>query len=443
MTAHAGAPVFSIGGGAGFAGDRTDAAVRLAASGEVNAIGLECLAERTLIAALTARAADPEAGADPRLRRRLSPLLPHVRRSGCRIISNLGAANPCSAARKVVALARELDVGSLRIAAIEGDDVMGQLDKVRWEEALPGRLIGAHAYIGSQMIARAIDEDADIVITGRAADSALFAGPLLPHLDQAPEAIAMALTVGHLLECSGQVTGGNYERPGGGGLDARSLADLGFPIAHVQRDGTAEITVLDHDPGIVDRLTCTLQLLYEVHDPSRYITPDGVVDFTTTRIEEIGPRRVRVSGTGFRPAPRDLKVVGFAEEPGMIADVEMGLAGSGAHERALRAADVLRYRLRDWPQEDLRIDIVGIDSILGGASRPANAAANELRVHVSARCPDVEAAQIIEDEVYALTLSGPGGGGSLRSEKRRNIATVTGFIDRDAVPLSLTWEASR
>ncbi|WP_137389886.1 acyclic terpene utilization AtuA family protein [Rhodoligotrophos defluvii] len=443
MTAPSGAPVYAIGGGAGFAGDRTDAAVRLAASGQVNAVGLECLAERTLIAALTARAADPQAGADPRLKRRLSPLLPYVQKNGCRIISNLGAANPSAAARKVAALARELDLGPLRIAAIEGDDVMRQLDQVRWQEQPAGRLIGAHAYIGAEMIAQAMDEGADIVITGRAADSALFAGPLLPHLDQRPEAVAMALTVGHLLECSGQVTGGNYERPGGGGLDAPALAQLGFPIAHVRRDGTADITVLDDDPGIVDRLTCTLQLLYEVHDPSRYITPDGVIDFTTTRIEEIGPRRVRVSGTGFRPAPQDLKVVGFAEEPGMIADVEMGLAGFGAHERALRAADVLRHRLSDWPQDDLRIDIVGIDSILGGASRPANATTNELRVHVSARCPDAEAAQIIEDEVYALTLSGPGGGGSLRSEKRRNIATVTGFIDRDAVPLSISWGTSR
>lgn len=434
------APVFTIGCGAGFAGDRTDAAARLAASGVVDALSLECLAERTLIAALAARGQNPQAGADPRLRRRLTPLLPHVHSKGCRIISNLGAANPRAAAAQVAQLASALDCPPLKIAAIVGDDVLDRAERVQWDQPVTGRLIGAHAYIGSDAIATAVDQGADVVITGRAADSALFAGPLIPYLDGSDDALAMALTVGHLLECSGQVTGGNFEQPGGGGLDARSLANLGFPLAHVARNGTAEITLLDDAPGIVDRLTCTVQLLYEVHDPSRYITPDGVVDFTETRLEETGPRRVRVSGTKLRGKPKQLKVIGFAEEAGFIADVEIGYAGTGAQERALRAADVLRHRLADWPQDDIRIDIVGLNSILGGASMAANAAAPELRVHVSARCPDGETAQIIEDEVYALTLSGPGGGGSLRSERRRNIETVSGLIDRDLVPVGIEWE---
>jgi hypothetical protein len=431
---------FTVAAGAGFAGDRIDPAVRLAESGVVDAICLECLAERTLIAALQARSENREAGADPRLRRRLSPLLPAAQRNRCRIVSNLGAANPAAAGRAIADLAHELGCGELRVAAIDGDDVMARAADIEWQDPVGGRLIGAHAYIGSDGIAAAIGDGADVVVTGRAADSALFAGALIPQLDGSDEALAGALAVGHLLECSGQLTGGNYEPPGGGGLSAAELAQLGFPLARVAPDGSAEISVLDSDPGIVDRLTCTVQLLYEVHDPTAYITPDGVLDFSTIRFEEIGPRTVRMTSATMRPKPAQLKVIGFVERPGMIADVEIGYAGTGAQERAMRAADVLRERLRDWPEDEIRIDLVGINAILGGASRKAAAPPSELRVHVSANCPDMMSAQIVEDEVYALTLSGPSGGASVRSERRRRIETISGLIDRALAHTTVHWE---
>lgn len=431
---------FTVAAGAGFAGDRVDPAVRLATSGLVDAVCLECLAERTLIAALQARSENSEAGADPRLRRRLAPLLPAVRAQGCRIVSNLGAANPAAAARAIAGLGQELGCGGLRVAAVEGDNVLPRLADIAWQDPTEGRLLGAHAYIGSDRIAEAISDGADVVVTGRAADSALFAGPLIPHLDGSDAALAGALAVGHLLECSGQLTGGNYEPPGGGALDAADLAELGFPLARVAPDGSAEISVLEADAGIVDRITCTVQLLYEVHDPSAYLTPDAVLDLSSVRFEEIGPRTVRMSGAGFRPKPRRLKVIGFVERPGIIADIEIGYAGSGAQERAVRAAEVLRRRLQDWPEDGLLIDLVGVDAILGGASRRAAAPPSELRVHVSASCPDMAAAQIVEDEVYALTLSGPSGGAGVRSERRRRIETISGLIDRELVPTTVRWE---
>ncbi|HUN47272.1 MAG TPA: acyclic terpene utilization AtuA family protein [Stellaceae bacterium] len=432
-------PVRTIACGAGFAGDRIEPAVELAASGEVDAVVLECLAERTLVPGLRARRSDPEAGADPRLRRRLTPLLPVARANDCRVISNLGAANPAAAGRAIARLGKELGLAGLRVAAVIGDDVLAQRDRIEWEQPIEGDLIGAHAYLGSAALVEAIDKNADVVVTGRVADSALFSAELIPHLDPLDTALAGATAVGHVLECSGQITGGNYEPPGGGGLAAADYARLGFPLARVFADGSAEIGLLPGAAGRVDPMTCTLQLLYEVHDPRAYLTPDVTIDFTGIRFEEVAPNRVRMSGARAAGRPPRLKVSGFVDRPGFIADVEISFAGTHAYDRARRAAEALRMRLGDWRDEDIVVDLVGVNSVLGQASPPLIAPPPELRVHVSARCPDAEAAQIVEDEVYALTLSGPAGGGAVRSERRPRLEVLTGFIARDLVKTSLEW----
>ncbi|HJQ57561.1 MAG TPA: acyclic terpene utilization AtuA family protein [Vineibacter sp.] len=428
-----------IGCGAGFAGDRIDPAVTMVASGQVHAIALECLAERTLVPGLRARRADPNAGHDPRLERRLRPLLPVARANGCRVISNLGAANPSAAAGKIAALGGTLGLSGLNVAAVVGDDVLALKDAVTWDSPIRGELIGAHAYLGAEPIAAALAQGADVVVTGRCADSALFSADAMAILDGSEAALAGATTVGHLLECSGQITGGNFETVDGGSLSARDFAQLGFPLAKVFADGTAEIFLPDGAPGRVDRLTATLQLLYEVHDPARYITPDVILDFTGVRFEEIGRNRLRMTGAAGRGRPTQLKVSGFVEEPGFVADVEIGYAGTGALNRARVAADTLRLRLEALPRQDLRIDLVGVDSIIGAASLPAPNVLPEVRVHVSARCADAETAQLIEDEVYALTLSGPAGGGSVRSERRPSLAVVDGLIDRTRVASDIVW----
>lgn len=426
--------------GAGFAGDRTEPAVALAASGLVHAVGLECLAERTLVPGLRARQNNSEAGFDPRLKRRLRPLLGVAKENACRVISNLGAANPAAAGRSIVELGRELDLTGLRVAAVVGDDVSSLTNKIDWDAPIKGALLGAHAYLGADALKPGIDGNADVIVTGRVADSALFSAEVVPILKDDGDALAGATTVGHLLECSGQMTGGNFEMPDGTSLSAEDFANLGFPLAHVFPDGSAELCLLDGAPGRIDVLTCTLQLFYEVHDPGNYITPDTILDMTGISFEEIGPNRVRVSGARSRGRPQKLKVSGFVDQPGIIADIEIGYAGTHCLQRGRVAADALRLRLDDVPPEDLRIDLVGINSTLGAASLPPSNRAPEVRVHVSARCVDAEMAQIIEDEVYALTLSGPAGGGSVRSERRANLAVVDGYIDREHVKPDVIWE---
>jgi hypothetical protein len=428
-----------VGGGAGFAGDRIDPAVALAASGAVDTVVLECLAERTLVPGLRARRQNAEAGADPRLRRRLAPLLPAARKTGCRIISNLGAANPAASARQVARLADEVGAPGMRVAGVVGDDVARHRDSIAWKQPIEGTLLGAHAYLGTEGMIAAIQEGADVVVTGRVADSALFAAELVPYLDGTDDAFANAVMIGHLLECSGQITGGNFEAPGGGSLDGADYARLGYPIARVARDGSAEISILGGLPGRVDRLTCTLQLLYEVHDPSSYITPDAIVDFSRVRIEEVGPNRVRVSGARKVGRPERLKVSGFVERPGTLADVEISYAGTGALTRAQHSADAMRIRLEHFAPDALRIDLVGVNSVLGGASQAINAAPSEVRVHVSAVCDSEDEAQSIEDEIYTLSICGPAGGGSFRSERRPRIEVLDGLIDRSLVETAVVW----
>ncbi len=433
------AGVRTVATGAGFAGDRIEPAVALAASGYVDAVILECLAERTIVPGLRALRDNPEAGADPRLKRRLSPLLPVARKNNCRVITNLGAANAAAAGRAIAKLAGDLGCSGMRVAAVVGDDVLALKDRIEWEEPITGNFLGARAYLGIAALAEAIEGGADVVVTGRAADSSLFVADLVPHLESGIDVLAGAIAAGHVLECSAQVTGGIYEPPGGGGLDAMSYAHLGYPLARVAADGSAEISILEDAPGLVDRMTCTLQLLYEVHDPSKYITPDAVLDFTGITFEEVGKNRVRMSGATAGPPPRKLKVSGFVEYEGAIADLEIAYAGNGAYERAQIGADILRERLKDWDEKDIQIDLVGVNSVLGSASPPTNAYPAEVRVHVSARCADMDAAQIVEDEIYGLTIAGPAVGCGVRSERRPRLDVISGFVPRELVKTHVEW----
>lgn len=434
---------YVIGAGAGFAGDRIEPAVSMARSGEVDAIALECLAERTLIAALRARQASAEAGYDVRLRRRLKPLLAASGKR-CRVLSNLGAANPAAAARAARALAAEIGRPELRIAAVIGDDVGSRVNEVEWmEPTAGGEWIGAHVYLGIEPMVEALAKGADVVLTGRVADSSLFAAAPVEAMELDAKGLAGALTLGHLLECSGQLSGGNLTEPTQPDLSAAEYARIGYPVGELSRDGTALIRLLPGEPGRLNPVGCTLQLLYEVHDPRNYITPDAVLDFSGVEFEPVGANRVRMSGARTHARPERLKVVGFLARRGLVADIEIGFAGSGALGRARSSAEILKLRLAEaFAPADLRIDLVGVDSVLGAASRPLAAEPPELRVHVSARCDDAALAQLVEDEIYTLTISGPAGGGSVRSERRPRIETITGFIARDKVPTHIDWGKS-
>src|SRR5215208_1920385 len=301
-----------MGAGAGYAGDRIEPAVELAERGALDYLVFECLAERTIALAQQARMRDPGAGYDPLLAERMRAVLPLCRANGIKLVTNMGAASGLAAAEKTREVARSLAVTGLKVAAVTGDDVLEAVKAgdYRIEETggrvadLGNRIVSANAYLGAEPIAEALAHGADVVITGRIGDPALYLGPIVHEFGWAMDdwdALGRGTLVGHLLECAGQITGGYFADPGC--KDVPGLARLGFPIGEVGEDGSVVITKVAGSGGQVTPATCKEQILYEIHDPAKYVTPDVIADFSRVTVEEIGPDRVRIQGASGNPRP--------------------------------------------------------------------------------------------------------------------------------------------
>lgn len=428
--------ILRIGTGAGFQGDRIDPAVDLAERGALDYLVFECLAERTIALAQQARLADPEAGYDPLLERRMRAVLPACARNGTRIVTNMGAANPQAAARATRAVARELGLTGLKVAAVTGDDVLDRIGPCVLEEtgtpaaALGAGLVSANAYIGAAGIVAALEQGADVVICGRASDPALFLGPLIHGFGWAMDdwvRLGRGTLVGHLLECSAQITGGYFADPGV--KDVPDLARIGFPLAEVDRAGNAVITKLPGTGGLVSRATCTEQLLYEIHDPARYLQPDVVADFSGVELEEIGPDRVAVRGATGHPATGQLKVsVGYRD--GWLGEGQISYAGANCVARGSLGIDLLRARLAPLGAAILedRAELIGLNAIAPGARVAAAAEPAEVRLRYAARCRDAATARQVGEEVEGLYLTGPAGGGGVTRQHREILGIATAFL---------------
>jgi hypothetical protein len=431
-----------IGSGAGFQGDRLEPAVILATQGQLDYLVLECLAERTIALAQLRRLADPTAGYDPLLERRMRALLVPAKRNGVRIVTNMGAANPLAAGRKVVALARELDL-PVKVAVVTGDDVLGLLTpdmKTIEARGAPlaeyGKLVSANAYLGAEQIVPALATGADVVITGRVADPSLVLAPLVHAfgwpLDDWPR-LGRGTIIGHLLECAGQVTGGYFADPGV--KDVPNLAHLGFPFCDVDAEGNGVLGKVAGTGGLISLRTVKEQLLYEVTDPAAYLTPDVAADFTPVRAREVGPDRVEVTGGTGRARTATFKTsVGYFA--GYVGEGEISYAGVRARERARLAGDVLRERLQD-DLPDLRVEYIGIDSTHHTDFDHPHAP-YEVRVRAAARASTRAAAERVGDEVEALATNGPAGGGGFRKSVHERVGIVSTLLDRRRVKCGVT-----
>jgi len=432
---------FRIGTGAGFAADRLDPAVDLAQRGELDAMVLECLGERTVAFAHRDRMADPRRGYNVHLERRMRALLPACRAAGTTIITNMGAANPRAAAQRTRDVARALGIAGLRIACIEGDDVTALMAADRPLMDEPGTLadvgrpiVGANAYLGAAAILPALEAAADVIIGGRLADPSLYVAPLMHRYgwDETDAAVLGAGTlVGHLMECGMQITGGYFADPGA--KEVPDLARCGYPIAEVAADGSAVITKLPGSGGCVTEATVKEQLLYEVHDPAAYLTPDVTADFSRVRVAAAGRDRVAVSNASGRTRPAQLKVtVGF--DAGFLAEAGVSYAGLAAAARGRLAGDIVGARLRSphGITSDVRIDLIGAASLFATAGVAA-AASEDVRLHVALRTTNREEAELMLWEVESLLCCGPAGGGGFRGVITPAVMTKSVLIDRDLV----------
>jgi hypothetical protein len=429
-----------IGSGAGYSGDRIEPAVELAAKGDIQYLGFECLAERTIALAQQEKMQNPAAGYDPLLGQRMRAVLEICKSRGIKIITNMGAANPGAAAVKTAEIAKQLGIKRLRIAAVAGDDV---LDVCKQHNLalleidgrvcdLENRLVSANAYLGAEPIAQALAAGADVVITGRVGDPALFLAPLIREFGWAMDdwdRLGKGTLVGHLLECAGQITGGYFADPGY--KDVSGLSQLGFPIGEVSEDGNVVITKVPTSGGAITEATCAEQMLYEVHDPAYYVQPDVVADFSHVTIEEIGCDRVRVQGGRGAPRTGTLKVsVGYIDS--YIGEGQISYAGPGALERGRLALAVVRERLSltGVQMTETRFDLIGLDS-LHGITIPPEREPYEVRIRVAGRTESMAEAVRIGNEVETLYTNGPAGGGGAWKSAREVVAVASVLLPRE------------
>lgn len=431
-----------IGAGAGYSGDRIEPAVELAEHGALDYLIFECLAERTIALAQQARRRDPALGYDPLLAERMLAVLGPCSARGVKIVTNMGAANPLAAAAKVREIAVALGLGHLKIAAVTGDDVLRQLRDGDYLDdggapvmALGERLLSANAYLGARPLVAALAAGADIVITGRVADPALVLAPLIHAFGWRMDdwhRLGRGTLVGHLLECAGQVSGGYFADPGY--KDVANLARLGFPIGEVAEDGSVVITKVAGSGGAVTTATCTEQLLYEIHDPAAYLTPDVVADFSAVRMTQVGPDRVAIDGATGHPASGLLKVsIGYIDS--YIGEGQISYAGPGALARARLAQAIVAERLQiaKVETEELRFDLIGLNAIHGAQLSAAPAEPYELRLRVTGRAASLQQAQKIGNEVETLYTCGPAGGGGATKSARDVVAVRSTLLPAGAV----------
>ena len=442
-----------IGAGAAWWGDRVEPAKLNAEQGDLDYLCFETMAEATVSAAQVRARRDPTfEGYDTYLDDRMKAVRPACLKRGTRIISTQGWINPDAAARRIVHWLRELGHTGVKVASVNGslitDKVLSLtttiLENGEPTAGLAPTLISAEAYLGAEPIVEALKAGAQIVVTGRVADPSIFMAPMMAEFGWDPldhAKLGQGNGLGHLLECGAQVTGGYFSDPGF--KDVPEPWNFGFPIAEVREDGSAVITKVAGTGGAVTLQTVKEQMLYEVHDPANYLTPDVVVDFTTAKLEQVGPDRVLVTHIGGKPRTPTLKVsIGCTE--GFIGEDMFFYAGPGALRRAQLAKKTLeeRFRIVGLQAEEYRVDFLGLNAIHGDAT-PADAPEPyEIAVRVSARCATREEAAKVGREVDGMAVSGIGHTGKRvphQDRTREVIGVWSALVPREQVPWTVRY----
>lgn len=440
-----------IGSGAGYADDRLEAALDIIRDGNINYIVFECLAERTIAIAQQRKINHPNEGYDSLLEYRMAQVLPLCVENNVKIVTNMGAANPRAAAEMVKQIAEKQGLQHLKIAAVTGDDVFSKIERYQNEtllengkqiKELGSSIVSANAYIGAAGIVQALKAGADIVITGRAADPSLFLGPMVYEFGwsfEDTELIGKGTIGGHLMECGAQITGGYFADPGY--KEVPELWNVGFPIMEVTESGEYHITKLANAGGLVSLATVKEQLLYEIHDPAHYLTPDVIADFSNVQVEEVAKDVVQVFGGSGKSKTGLLKTsIGYKD--GHIAEAEISYGGTGSVERAKLAKSIIEKRLAAQNIEPIetRYDFIGLNSLYGDELASTTKAA-EVRLRVAARTADEAMAQTIIREVESLYTNGPAGGGGIYSNIKNIVSIGSILIPEQDTDIKVSyWE---
>ena len=449
--------IVRIGGASGFWGDSSVGAPQLIRSGAVDYLVFDYLAELTMSLLAAARMKNPALGyATDFVNVTMRAVLRDAMQRKIRIVSNAGGMNPQDCARAVAAIAAEQGL-AVRIAIVTGDDVMRLIPALRQQgvremqsgAAMPEKLVSANAYLGALPIRRALDEGADVVITGRCVDSAVTLGVLMHEFawDASDhDRLAQGSLVGHILECGCQATGGLF-------TDWDKVPDwgnIGYPIAECRPDGSFILTKPAGTGGLVNTATVGEQLLYEIGDPARYVLPDVVCDFTQVTMTQAGPERVEVTGARGRPPTPHYKVSATYLD-GYRASAQLTIVGFDAARKARRTAEAILTRTRRIFTEhnfgdytDTHIEAVGAESCYGPHTQAQEV--REAVMRLSVRHPNKEALEIFGREIAAAGTSWSpgttGAGGAGRPHASPAIKQFAFLLEKTHVTPMVTIDAT-
>jgi hypothetical protein len=416
-----------LGGGQGFYGDGLAPVVDLLAAG-VDYLVCEALAELTLAILQKDRQRDESLGYTRDLPLYVAAVVPYLLEGRTKFITNAGGINAIAAGNALVTTLRQHGVSGLTVATVVGDDIRPHAAEL----GLPDDTLFANAYLGAAPIVEALARGADIVVTGRVADASLFLAPLVHEFGWADDdwdRLAAGVTAGHLLECSGQVTGGNYS---GAWWENPDPFRIGFPIGECEPDGTFVVTKPSDTGGMVTFDTVREQLLYEVHDPTAYLNPDVTADLAAIRLEDLGGDRVRVISAHGAPPPKTYK--GLVCTPGGYAgEARVSYSWPDAEAKARAALRYLRHRAEvigmqvdEWREEYFGVDSFGGPTVGDAISHDPP----EVMARLAWRCATSEEAARLGREGGVLGLSGPP---TIAASDRSRGGRPTQLLDLDAI----------
>ncbi len=451
-----------IAGVQGFYGDSPAGAIAIAKEGAADYLVHDALAELTLSILQKDRMENPHLGYARDIEFLATTLYPLALQKGIKIVTNSGGLNPISAAKKVSETLNKKGISGVKIAAITGDDLLGKLNEIEnlahletGEKFINQKTSHANVYVGASCIAEALAQGAQIIFAGRVADPCLILGILVHHykwnlennLSQNDlDKLAAGITIGHILECGGQASGGNSyaEWP----MDYK-ISNLGYPIAHVNEDGSAVFTKLENAGGKVSRDTIREQLVYEIHDPANYITPDVTVDLTQIQLQEIvvGTQNfVSLQGVKGKPRPEKLKLA-IGRMEGFLSEQFFFFSYPFAYKKAQKFVEAVKEIWSKLPMlkmERQEFSYIGINGIHGDAapmpSEEEIEKMNEIGVRLAIKHPDEATGKIAFQSVVALALNGPPGLISMPGWGKQNRMLLSLFptlIDRKWVEMKV------
>ncbi|MEZ5039541.1 MAG: acyclic terpene utilization AtuA family protein [Saprospiraceae bacterium] len=436
-----------IGSGAGYGGDRLEPALTLLSDGALDYLCLECLAERTIALAQKEKLKNPDKGYNHLLEYRMEKILPLAYKNKVKIISNMGAANSSGAIDAIYKIADRLGLKGMKIVAVLGDDVSHLMPDFLEQDILEsgeplstikGKIISANAYLGIEGILKALQAGADVIITGRVADPSLFLAPMVHEFGWSTadyDKMGKGTLLGHLLECAGQVTGGYYADPGK--KEMPDLWNLGFPFVEVEENGEAILSKVSGTGGIVNVATCTEQLLYEIHDPEKYITPDCTANFSKVHFVQKEKEVVDIQGGTGAKATNTYKVsVGYSN--GYLGTGEISYGGPNAVERAKLAAEIVceRIKIQGIEVDSLEAVLIGVNALFHSSPDPKYPI-HEVRLRIAAKTQHQADALKIANEVEALYTNGPAGGGGATKGIEEIVSVASILIPKTLVTTTL------